>query len=155
MHNFHKEIDNLFSSNNYPIIVVCISNKKDIHIDLKRRFLAVFNVEIPTQEQRLQMLKWLVELKNLEVEGELESIANKSYGFCYEDLEALIFYARSYSYGESKDTSKMKLEETYLAKALGELFVERLYYLRSHLILIVDIHHESLHYGRIRHALND
>lgn len=154
MHNFHKEIENLFTSNNYPVVVVCISNRKDIHIDLKRRFLAVFNVEIPTQEQRLQILKWLVELKNLDVEGDLESIANKSYGFCYEDLEALIFYARSYSCDKAKDNSKMKLEEKYLTKALGELFVDRLHYLRSHLILIVDIHHECFHCVRIRHALN-
>lgn len=117
IHNFQSEINNLFKSNNFPIIVVCISNKKEIHSDLKRMFLKIFDIETPTASEREQILSWLLTRKNLNISGDLNAIASKCHGFYYEDLEALVFHALKMNYADQFDGF---INEECFFKALGK-----------------------------------
>lgn len=117
IHNFQNELQNLFKSNNFPIIVVCISNKKQIHADLKRMFLKIFNIEVPTVAQREQMLLWLLKCKGLKPPSDLNAIASKCHGFYYEDLEALVFHSLKMSY--SCGLNDGPINEEHFFKALG------------------------------------
>lgn len=116
MHNLRSELKTLFKSNNFPIIVICISNKKEIHSDLKRIFLKIFDIDAPTVTQREQMLLWLLNHKNLNIRGDLNAIASKCHGFYYEDVEALVFHALKMNFTEGFDGF---INEECFYKALG------------------------------------
>lgn len=100
IHNLQSELKTLFKSNNFPVIVICISNKKEIHSDLKRIFLKIFDIDAPSVTQREQILQWLLNRKHLNIRGDLNEIASKCHGFYYGDLEALVFHALKMNFTE-------------------------------------------------------
>lgn len=121
IYNFQTEIENLYTSNNFPIIIICLSNTKHVHVDVKKLFLAHFDVDVPTREDRLKMLLWLISFKNLRTDADLSLIAGKCHGFYFEDLEALVFLAKKLSYHEcSTNSTKYVLSEENFMQALGK-----------------------------------
>lgn len=94
---FVNELNNLFSNNKHPVILVCVSNTKDLPSELSRVFLETITFEAPNQTERSQILEWIVAKKSLKVRANLSEIAGKTHGFLYEDLEALVYYANKNS----------------------------------------------------------
>lgn len=109
-------MQNLFKSNDHPVIVVCISNQRKIHSDLKRTFLRIIDIRAPTPQEREGMLRWLLQYKGFNIKGDLLAVASKCHGFYYEDLEALVFHALKMKYSNGFEGF---IEEDYFFKALG------------------------------------
>lgn len=121
MYTFQTEIENLYNSNNFPIITLCLSNTTDVHVDFKKMFLTHFNINAPVVQDRLKMLTWLLKSKNLFTNADLSAIADKCHGFYFEDLEALVFHAKKLWYQEYSDVSSTPgISEEYFIKALGK-----------------------------------
>lgn len=87
---------NLFDANPFPIIVICCCNEKLAAVQLKRVFLETFQVDAPDERQREQLLRWII-LEEHGFDGDVSSllheVANKTHGFFYGDLQALVYYA--------------------------------------------------------------
>lgn len=119
IYTFQTQVEELLQSNNFPIILICLSNSKDVHVDLKRTFLAVFDIPAPTEEQRVNILKWLIDFKNVCTGADLKLIASKCYGFCYEDLDALVYHATKFCY-EENEACKSEVKEKHFVRAVGK-----------------------------------
>lgn len=118
---FQTEIEHLYNSNNFPIITICLSNTKDVHIELKKIFLAHFNISAPLEQDRLKMLTWLLKSKNLLTDADLSAVASKCHGLYFEDLEALVFHAkRLWHRKRSKPISTSTISEDHFLEALGK-----------------------------------
>ncbi|CAG9816067.1 unnamed protein product [Phaedon cochleariae] len=104
MSNFADELEILFEKNTFPVLLFCCSNKKDVPTDLKKLFLECFEISAPSDIQREQNMRWILDEKDFRTEANLADIANKTHGFYFGDLQALIYYAqkdfRSTSIGE-------------------------------------------------------
>lgn len=84
----------MFANNNYPIILICLANENDIPSDLSRLFLDIFHIKSPNQTERFELLKWIININNIKCDLNLNDVANKTHGFLYEDLKALVYYAQ-------------------------------------------------------------
>ncbi|XP_044727852.1 peroxisome assembly factor 2, partial [Chrysoperla carnea] len=88
---FQNECEILLTNNNYPIILVCNSNDTELNSYLLRMFLQIINIELPTQDQRLELIRWLFKLKNIPHKSiDLENISRRTHSFSFGDLEHLI-----------------------------------------------------------------
>ncbi|GLV42680.1 Peroxin 6 [Carabus blaptoides fortunei] len=116
---FQSELYSLFDNNNFPIILMCLSNSKDLASDLSRTFLETFTIDTPNQAQRTSLLRWLARSKNLSSQVDLEDIGAKTHGFMMGDLDALLYHAMKHWYLEfGADNGKICLRSTDLEKAL-------------------------------------
>ncbi|KAJ8930076.1 hypothetical protein NQ314_017183 [Rhamnusium bicolor] len=91
---FADELQVLFESNPFPVILFCCSNEKDIPADLKKIFLETFDINAPHCSEREQNLRWILEERSIKTNVNLSEIANKTHGFFFEDLNALVYYAK-------------------------------------------------------------
>ncbi|KAF2904257.1 hypothetical protein ILUMI_01922 [Ignelater luminosus] len=91
---FRTELDSLFQNNSFPLILICVSNSKEIPSELTRAFLEIFTIKSPDDNQRVQMLNWILKSRNLENCANLTEIAQKTHGFLFEDFKALIYHAQ-------------------------------------------------------------
>lgn len=88
---FQNECEILLTNNNYPIILVCNSNDTELNSNLLRMFLQIITIELPTQDQRLELIRWLFQLKNISHKSiDLENISRRTHSFSFGDLEHLI-----------------------------------------------------------------
>lgn len=122
MYIFQTEIENLYNSNNFPIITICLSNTRDVHVDLKKMFLAHFNISAPLEQDRVKMLSWLLKYKNITTNNlDVVAVASKCHGFYFEDLETLVFHAKKLWFREYNDSSsRPEISEHHFMKALGK-----------------------------------
>lgn len=117
---FQTEIGTLFDNNNFPIVLLCLSNTKELSSDLTRTFLETFEIEAPTQAERNDLLRWLMLTRHMDSETPLSKIAAKTHGFLLGDLDALISHAEKNLYVDSDITdSKICLRKKNFDKALG------------------------------------
>ncbi|KAK4873529.1 hypothetical protein RN001_015558 [Aquatica leii] len=100
---FKTEIESLFELNSYPLILICVSNSKEVPVQLSRDFLEVFEVSTPGTQQRYENLAWILRLQNLKHEVHLENVAEKTHGFLFEDLRALTFFAQKCCLDEKRE----------------------------------------------------
>lgn len=112
---FRTELESLFQNNSFPLILICVSNSKEIPLELTRAFLEIFTIKSPDENQRVQMVNWILKSKNLESCANLTEIAQKTHGFVFEDFKALIYHAQ-------KDLSdKNLLNKDNFDRALGNI----------------------------------
>lgn len=70
--------------------MICTSIK-DLSSNLERLFLQILKIELPTQNQRYDLLRWLFKLKGLKDESvDLEKISNRTHSFTFGDLEFMV-----------------------------------------------------------------
>ncbi|XP_050312238.1 peroxisome assembly factor 2 isoform X2 [Anthonomus grandis grandis] len=92
--SFSHHLEALFQNNPYPVIIFCCTSSKYIPAELKRLFLEAFEVNSPTDVEREENLRWIVEMNDLTANGEVYGkVANKTHGFYFKDLEALVYHA--------------------------------------------------------------
>lgn len=119
---FKMEVDKLLENNSYPILLFCISNAKETSVDASRLFLEVFDFIPPNKNIRFELLKWILNSKNLKTSADIEDISNKTHGFVFEDLNTLVYYAqRNYllEYSECNLDRPHLLSDVHFEKALG------------------------------------
>ncbi|XP_056631650.1 peroxisomal ATPase PEX6 isoform X1 [Diorhabda sublineata] len=95
--HFSDELKFLFENNSYPIVLFCCSNQKDISVNLKHLFLQTFEIKTSTDIQRELNLKWICEEKDEITDLDFHDLANKTHGFVFEDLKALVYHAEKTS----------------------------------------------------------
>ncbi|XP_076264418.1 peroxisomal biogenesis factor 6 isoform X1 [Rhynchophorus ferrugineus] len=116
---FSNYLHNLFFKNVHPVIVVCCSNSKDISPELKRLFLEIFEINPPSEEEREEILKWILSMNDISVHGlDLKCIANTTHGFYFKDLEALVYYAENNFYQSHQNSESVCLNEDNFQCAL-------------------------------------
>lgn len=100
------------------MILFCSSNEKSaIPVGLKRLFLKSFEIKAPSEDERERILQWILTEHRIETDGvDLKEVANKTRGFFFDDLKALVHYA---------DLNRTKnpgggLTEQYFFEALGD-----------------------------------
>lgn len=108
--HFSDELKFLFDNNPYPIVLFCCSNQRDIPVTLKQLFLQTFEIKAPTDTQRELSLKWICEEKNKITDVDFHTIANKTHGFFFEDLEALVYHAERNSLKHSNSCKNIDIE---------------------------------------------
>ncbi|KAK5640545.1 hypothetical protein RI129_011356 [Pyrocoelia pectoralis] len=91
---FGSELDELFTNNNFPLILLCTTDSKEIPAALTRHFLETFEISTPNTAQRVENLQWIIQSQNLTNNANLDEVAEKTHGFVLGDLNALVFYAR-------------------------------------------------------------
>lgn len=118
---FQSELKYLFDDNNFPIVLLCLSNVKDISIDLTRTFLESFSIDSPNQNERNQLLRWLMLSRNIDCEISLFKVASKTHGFLLGDLDALINHAeKHFCLNSGVKNNKICLRKKDFDKALGK-----------------------------------
>lgn len=114
-------MDYLFDNNPFPVILFCCSNSKDIPAEFKRVFLEIFDINAPTDLEREKILTWVIEKNDIELEAvDLKKVANKTHGFYFEDLKALVYYAESSFYKKCGDGDRAVLKEEDFEYAIGK-----------------------------------
>lgn len=113
---FKFELSNNLTNNDPPLIVICISNSKNIPAELGRIFLEIFEFGAPDQDERAKILEWILEEQALETDTDMKEIAGKTHGFFYGDLAALIYHARKNSFDNRSDSLIKADFETALGK---------------------------------------
>lgn len=121
---FSDELKALFENNPFPIFVFCCSNDKKLPTDLKKLFLQTFDVTAPNDIQREQNLKWILEDEKLKVDFDLQKVANKIHGFYFEDIRALVYYAKKKYLEEKGNLKNVVLGEEHFGDAIGKNIVK-------------------------------
>ncbi|KAG5864634.1 hypothetical protein JTB14_031602 [Gonioctena quinquepunctata] len=116
--NFSDELKFLLETNPFPVFLFCCSNQKDIPTNLKKLFLETFDIGVPTESQRQLHLRWILEEGDFNTNADLSEIANKTHGFLYEDLRALVYYARK-ELRKTSGSSDTNLGEKHFMEAIG------------------------------------
>lgn len=126
-------------NNRFPTIIFCCTNDKNIPVELRRIFLKTFEIKAPGDSDREQMLRWILEDFNIPYTSvNLSNLANKTHGFLFEDLKALVQYAL---YEIHKNNDDYDILEQHFIKALGIL------YLLSFLVLIFVVDFMQANYN--------
>lgn len=120
MGNFADELEMLFDDIKFPVILFCCSTSTNIPTNLKKLFLQSFVIDHLTTEQREKNLEWIIDEKGLETDCNLSDVANKTHSFHFEDLRALVYYARINNENLSQD--KIVLDETSFTLAIGKSY---------------------------------
>lgn len=130
-------------NNKFLIMVFCCTNDKSIPVELRRIFLKTFEIKAPSELDRGQMLQWILEdLKVPSTSVNLNNFANKTHGFLFEDLKALVQSALCELHQNNYDYDVL---EQYLDKALGTIFYY--YYTFLALTFLVDLMQASYNKG--------
>ncbi|KAI4472046.1 aaa-family atpase [Holotrichia oblita] len=116
---FKFELTNNLTNNDPPLIVICISNSKDVPAELSRIFLEVFEFGAPDQDEGAKILEWMLEERALESDVDMNEIAGKTHGFFYGDLAALVYYAHKNGF-ENRTTGLLSLIKDDFDVALGK-----------------------------------
>lgn len=117
---FADELDTLYQNNPYPLLVFCCTNDKNIPTDLKKLFLESFDVIAPNDIQREKNFQWILEDEKLVANFDLREVANKTHGFYFEDLRALVYYAKRNFVKENGSGKQIILEEPHFSAAIGK-----------------------------------
>ncbi|XP_071053095.1 peroxisomal ATPase PEX6 isoform X2 [Onthophagus taurus] len=107
------QLQTLQSSLN-PVILICLSNSKDLQPDCSRIFLETFDFGSLNQEERCSVLEWLIKVQfGIQKDVDCNDISGKTHGFLFEDLKALVYY--SYKNAYEKNRNEMISDDFYKA----------------------------------------
>ncbi|CAH0547485.1 unnamed protein product [Brassicogethes aeneus] len=116
---FSNELNSLFENNVFPILLFCCSNEKNIPSELQRIFLETFTISSPNDVQRKDLLKWIMDKNKINYKVNLDHVANKTHGFLFEDLKALVYFSKNNAgYNEKTDCDKEILKNEDVIKAI-------------------------------------
>ncbi|XP_043580377.1 peroxisome assembly factor 2 isoform X1 [Bombus pyrosoma] len=91
---FSNEINSLYNKHlKYPIIIVATTNESDIPAELNRIFIETIHVEHLDQNERTNLVSWLLMKRNLNHQVNLSKISGICSDFRYSDLSTLILNA--------------------------------------------------------------
>ncbi|XP_031782513.1 peroxisome assembly factor 2 [Nasonia vitripennis] len=104
---FGVEVKKLYSKKlTYPIVIIATSNESEIPIDSETTFVEKINIGHLEQNQKCEVLSWLIKSKNLKHQVDLQKIAKMCSDFVLADLEALVLHAIKNRFQRLKDFSK-------------------------------------------------
>lgn len=119
INHFKTELDLLFSSTEQPIILICVSNSKELPSDLGRMFLETIKINAPSQEERELLLSWILANESL-TSDYVKDIAAKTHGFLFEDLKALVHFANGRQVVTANDfESALDIMQNSYTESLG------------------------------------
>ncbi|GJQ78747.1 hypothetical protein Trydic_g2781 [Trypoxylus dichotomus] len=108
---FKYELANNLTNNDPPIIVVCISHSKEIPPELARVFLEIFEFGAPDRKERAKILEWLLEEQPLKYTVNIEVICDKTHGFFYGDLVALVYHAVRNTFIDTNESKQITMDD--------------------------------------------
>ncbi|XP_066256260.1 peroxisomal ATPase PEX6 isoform X2 [Euwallacea similis] len=121
INSFSLQLTKLFEKKKFPVILFCCSTSKNLPAELKRVFLEIFDINAPSNTERELILKWLLEKNDINYEHiNLKTVANKTNGFYFEDLKALIYYAENDFHINRRDDA-FGLNDQNMEKAIDHM----------------------------------
>lgn len=122
---FSNEINSLYHKHlKYPIIIVATTNESDISPELNRIFIETIHVEHLDQNERTNLISWLLMKRNLNHQVNLSKISGICSDFRYSDLSTLILNAVKFHCKDStKNLKPLTLLQEDFDKAYGTLLM--------------------------------
>lgn len=122
---FSSEINSLYHKHlKYPIIIVATTNESDISPELNRIFIETIHVEHLDQNERTNLISWLLMKRNLNHQVNLSKISGICSDFRYSDLSTLILNAVKFHCKDStKNLKPLTLLQEDFDKAYGTLLM--------------------------------
>ncbi|KOC68156.1 Peroxisome assembly factor 2 [Habropoda laboriosa] len=91
---FANEINSLYNKRlKYPVIIVATTSESEIPAELNRIFLETIQMEHLDQNERSDLISWLLAKRNLDYQVNLSKLSGMCSDFRYSDLSALILHA--------------------------------------------------------------
>lgn len=121
--NFVEQLDGLYRERkkNFPLIIIATLEDGEISADINRHFIETINMHYLTQDERIDLLEWLLKSHNTKYHADLSKIASMCSDFVSQDLETLIFHATTASYKRSLNTNTpMILNQNDFTEAYGK-----------------------------------
>ncbi|KAK0081318.1 hypothetical protein PV325_012390 [Microctonus aethiopoides] len=105
--NFVEQLDDLYRERKkkFPLIIIATLEDGGISADINRHFIETINMHYLTQDERIDLLEWLLKSHNTKYHADLSKIASMCSDFVSQDLENLIFHATTASYKRSLNTN--------------------------------------------------
>lgn len=107
----------------YPIIIIATSNDSEIPIDAEKTFVEKISMNHLEQDQRRELLFWLIDSKGLKHEVDVPKIAKMCSDYVLADFEALVSHAiknRFKLFNSSIESSIMELSNSDFIHAYGK-----------------------------------
>ncbi|OAD59072.1 Peroxisome assembly factor 2 [Eufriesea mexicana] len=109
---FTNEINLLYNKRlKYPIIIIATTIEPDIPAELNRIFIETIHLEHLDQNERINLILWLLRKRNLDHQVNLSKISGICSDFRYSDLSALVLNAVKF---QCKDNNKDLISLTLL-----------------------------------------
>lgn len=113
---FETEIKKVFDANvNYPLIVIATCENTDLPVKLKRLFLEKISLNHPSQNQRSEILSYLLQIKGIGNKSDLQKIVGLCSDFVLADFQALILHGVKTKYN-GNTLSQANEQSTILAE---------------------------------------
>lgn len=77
----------------YPVIIVATTDESEIPIDSEKSFVEKIVINHLEEEQRCDVLSWLISSKGLNHQVDIPKIAKMCSDFVLTDLETLVLHA--------------------------------------------------------------
>lgn len=122
--SFSNQINSLYNKRlKLPIIIVATTNKFDIPAELNRIFIESIHVEHLDQNERRNLISWLLMKRNLDHQVNLSKISGICSDFRYSDLSTLILNAVKFQCKElhTKNLKSLTLSQEDFDKAYGKI----------------------------------
>ncbi|XP_031839434.2 peroxisomal biogenesis factor 6 [Nomia melanderi] len=116
---FSAEVNALYNKHSkYPVIIVATTNDSDIPAELNRMFIETIQMEHLNQNNRTDLIAWLLKKRKLNYELNLPKIAGICSDFRCADLNTLILHAVKFEYKHTgADSDSLRLSQTDFDKA--------------------------------------
>ncbi|CAD1476808.1 unnamed protein product, partial [Heterotrigona itama] len=102
--SFSNQINSLYNKRSkFPIIIIATTSESDIPAELNRIFIESIHVEHLDQNERTNLISWLLMKRNLDHQVNLSKISGICSDFGYSDLSTLILNAMKF---RCKDNAK-------------------------------------------------
>ncbi|XP_033328747.2 peroxisomal biogenesis factor 6 isoform X1 [Megalopta genalis] len=96
---FATEVNALYNKHlKYPIIIIATTNETDISAELNRMFIETIQIEHLNQDERTDLISWLLAKRNLNYQSNLLKVAGMCSDYRFADLNALILHAVKFHY---------------------------------------------------------
>lgn len=106
----------------YPIIIIATTSEPDIPAELNRIFIETIHLEHLDQNERINLISWLLAKRNLNHQVNLSKISGICSDFRYSDLSALILNAVKFQCkNNTKDLMSLTLLQEDFDRAYGKI----------------------------------
>ncbi|KAK9298630.1 hypothetical protein QLX08_008106 [Tetragonisca angustula] len=112
--SFSNQINSLYDKRlKLPIIIVATTNESDIPAELNRIFIESIHVEHLDQNERTNLISWLLMKRNLDHQVNLSKISGICSDFRYSDLSTLILNAVKFRCKDNAKNLKSLTQEDF------------------------------------------
>lgn len=79
-----------------------------------------FTIDSPNRQQRENNLKWILDMNMISHNVNINEIADKTHGFLFDDLKALMYYAQNDAKFNNNNNSNAIITNENFLKSLGK-----------------------------------